>query len=389
MPKIKQQQNHKNIFEQHAGVTIFVFISFIFIIFDFLAALLFVRSTGNDFRTQHFYYHHGLNSNYSGDAIWGKRVYSFHTNSLGFRDSICQTIDLKNNNRRVLLMGDSHMEAVGIAYRKSVSGILSDSLSSSNIEILNASAVSYSPRIHYLKAKYLIEEKNLHINDMIVFIDISDMQNELAYKTFNPSNNNKLMGLLSVAKKWLMKHSFIWNRVDQIVQQNKLNDFLKTAQMFDAVGQQKMQGNTVELYSSFFSHFDDKQLLSNPNFHGVGKWYYNDAFRPLADKGITLGQQNIVALHQLCKKHNIRLALSVHPWQPQVSKMDSSDYYVQHWQLFCENEGINFINLFPLFINERNSELVQETQFIKGDNHWNENGNRLVADYLIKFIKAW
>ncbi|NQV76750.1 MAG: imidazole glycerol phosphate synthase subunit HisH, partial [Lutibacter sp.] len=40
---------------------------------------------------------------------------------------------------------------------------------------------------YYYKTKYLIEEVGLDIDDLIVCIDISDIQNELVYQDFEPS----------------------------------------------------------------------------------------------------------------------------------------------------------------------------------------------------------
>jgi hypothetical protein len=42
------------------------------------------------------------------------------------------------------------------------------------LDILNAAAASYAPTIYYAKAKYLIEA-GLQVNEVIVYIDISDI----------------------------------------------------------------------------------------------------------------------------------------------------------------------------------------------------------------------
>ena len=145
--------------------------------------------------------------------------------------------------------------------------------------------------------------------------------------------------------------------------------------------------NTVELYETFFRDFHDKELLRNPEFHGVGSWYYDSSFIKLADKGLDLGKQNISKLNELCKSSNIKLRLSVHPWQTQVMKQDTSDYYVNSWSAFCKKEGIEFINLFPVFINGENPESAVKKYYIPNDNHWSELGHERVAKFLEKYIE--
>ena len=379
------QQN--NWFEKHAALTLTLFVVVLLLILDLAAGALFIPQNNASFRTQHFYYHHTLAPDFNGSAMWGKRVYSMTTNSLGFRDSTTTDVPMKKTKKRILCLGDSQTEAVGLEYDKSFAGILSSEFAKQGTEILNASAVSYSPKIHYLKAKYLLEEKGFEVDQIVVFIDISDMQNEIAYESYEPSSTPALSSIRYSATRWFKTHSFIWYSIDNMIARRQMTDFLKTSKMFESYRSQKAQGNTLEMYSSFFSHFDDRQMLANAGFHGVGRWYYDSTLIKLADRGIALGQQNILKLHDLCKKRNIPLTISVHPWQPQISRRVTEDYYVKRWKAFAEKEGIGFINLFPVFISEVNPYVVQETYFIKGDNHWNETGNRKVADELLKHIR--
>ncbi len=354
---------------------------------DLITGMILIPENFSSFRTKHYYYHHGLLPRKDVRGQWGSLIYPVKTNSLGFMDSTVENIALSSDKYRLLILGDSHSEGVGVPYLKTFSGIMARELRPSGIEVLNASCISYSPKIEYLKARYLIEKKKLNVNQIFVLIDISDLQNELVYDKFNPEIKLHILPEIKMHIDRFMKgHSFIWYMVSTIQEHRKQDEFMKTARIFDEQGKQAEDNNTYRLYAGFFDHFDDKTLLSNPQFHGVGEWYYDDNFRPLADKGIDLGQHYLKLLKELCDEQNIKLTISVHPWHPQVLIGDTSDYYVTRWQNFARDNDIGFVNLFPLFIDGENPVLVNEMYYIKNDNHWNEFGHRKVASFLEKLM---
>jgi hypothetical protein len=352
---------------------------------DFITALILIPESYSSFRSSHYYYHHGLLPNKDTYAQWGTLLYPIHTNSLGFTDSVSRIVEI-DSRYTLLILGDSHSEGVGVPYNKTFSGILASELRNSGIDVLNASCISYSPKIEYLKAKYLIEEVGFIPDEIFVLIDISDLQNELVYENFNPETGKMFPGLKMRSRAFLKQYSFIYYMVSSIKESRQQQKFFETAKIFDKQGKEAENNNTYQLYSGFFSHFDDRTLLSDPQFHGVGEWYYNDNFLSLADKGIDLGQENIHALKTLCNDHGIKLTLSVHPWHSQILRQEPEDYYVKRWEVFSEEEGIKFINLFPLFINGENPVMVNKQFYIMDDNQWNESGHKKVAEYLLEFF---
>jgi hypothetical protein len=138
----------------------------------------------------------------------------------------------------------------------------------------------------------------------------------------------------------------------------------------------------IALYRDFFSEFDDDDLLRSPEFHGVGQWYMDSSTIKLAEKGLYLGQRNIGKVKKLCDSFDIKLNVSVHPWQIQNVKRDTNDLYVKSWRNFCLSNKINFVNLFPVFINSENPVIINHKCYIRNDNHWNIFGHKRVADYL-------
>lgn len=353
----------------------------IFIILDLLAGVVLVKDNFQSFRTQHHYFHHGLIPNSSSMAAWGSLVYPFYTNSLGFVDSMVYDVPLKSDNERIVILGDSHSEGVGVPYLRTFAGRLATMLSREGVEVLNASCISYSQKIEYLKAKFIIEEQKLDFDRLFVLVDISDMQNELVYEHFSPAENSFGKSAGIKVKTFLRRHSAIYSILFRTVQQKRSNKFFQTASLFEGSASEN-KSNSLELYSTFFSDFDDNTLLSNPQFHGVSEWYYDEYFRDLADKGISMAQEYVRKLKVLCNNNNIQLSLSVHPWQTQIIKGEQEDYYTEKWREFCAGEGIEFFNLFPLFINGENPVIVNKKYYIVDDNHWNEFGHQKVAEFL-------
>lgn len=360
----------------------------VFAAIDLLLGLFLIPQNFNHFRVRNTRFHHGLKKNVSANAVWGPLIYRFYTNNLAFRDVSVREVDLISDKRRILILGDSHSEGVGIDYRFTFAGRLQESGEKFDIEILNASAVSYSPKIHFLKADYLLNKMKLKVNEIWVVIDISDLQNEIAYQSFSSTEQKWYASVQEKFSRFFHKHSFTVFSISGIKEKKKTEIFNETL-----LGLKQQTGslpnrNTLELYKEFFRTFEDEDLLKNPDFHAVSEWIYNEQLRDLADLGLKLGFENISKLNQLCSDQNIKLRLSVHPWQTQVLKGDTTDYYVENWRKFCQQENIDFINLYPVFINEENPLWIAQTCYIEGDNHFNETGHKRVAQYLSKYLNV-
>lgn len=360
----------------------------IFAALDLVSGFLLVPDSYHDFRTEHYYYHHGLRPGQETMAAWGALIYPMYTNSMGLVDSAARRIERESDRYRIMILGDSHSEGVGVPYGKTFAGRLAEGLAGSGMEVINASAVSYSQKIEYLKARYLLETEKLVVDEILVPVDISDIQNELVYEEFNPRTRSAPGDFLYRSGIWLKKRSAILYLIDAIHTRKERDRFFSSIETFYEEARRESGNNIWELYSGFFSHFDDEVLLSNPQFHGMGAWLEDEEFRELAIRGIDLGQQYMVRLKELCDRHGIRLTLSVHPWHHQIRKGETTDEYVQLWEGFAISQGIGFINLYPLFIGTDDPETVIRKYYIQNDNHWNEFGHEVVADSLKQHFTA-
>ena len=377
-------EKRKRVFEKYPKTTIILLVTGFGLILDMVVGILFIPTSDHGFRIQHPYFHHALLPNQSQTTHWGPIAYPISTNTLGFRDAAVRKVPLISDKYRILFMGDSHTEGVGVSFVESFTGVLLDRIDTSQIEILNAAAVSYSPKLYYYKTRYLIEKVGLDFDELYVFIDISDVQNEYAYEQFQPGKNF-FKKIIIHADKQLKKRSFIYYAVKKINQDRQREKFYRQVSK-----EQIDHNNTVDLYHTFFSHFDNDVLLNNPRFHTtISEWYSDESlYRRWGKRGIELMTSNMKALVELCRERNIAMTVTVHPWRNNIRKGEPEDRHVAYWRSFARKNNIGFINFYPLFMHEKPPEEVIRTYYIPSDNHWTAAGHRLVADKLFNFIGA-
>ncbi len=388
-------ERKKTIFERHPFVTLSVTVVFAVIFFDLLLGLVLIPQDYNSFREAHFYYHHGLKPNQEAITRWGPITYKVCTNSLGFRDAAPREVPLETSKRRILFMGDSHTEAVGVSYEESLAGRLNAMLDSSKVEILNAAAVSYSPKLYYLKTKYLIEEVGLKFDELFVFIDISDVQNEIAYEHYEPGAIEGGGRWVALLGKWLRRVSYACYSCHEMKENYRVHQFdkLRGKEQIERLHpEEKAESERLEvnwrLYALFFSHFGEEEILRSPEFHSIGEWYGNNPkFAKWREKGLELCGKNMARLAALCRQHKIPMTIAVHPWPELVKNRELDSLQARFWRDFAREHGAGFVNLFPLFISEEDPEMVMRKYYIPGDVHFNAAGYRRVAEFFIRHIE--
>ncbi|HNW83095.1 MAG TPA: hypothetical protein PKG52_09410 [bacterium] len=306
------------------------------------------------FRTNSSYYHHGLKPNMTERTKWFNE-YTIYTNSLGFLDEKIRDVPLKKSGKRFVFIGDSFTEGVSEPWANTFPGIVSKELKKENIELLNAGCISYSPKIYYLKMKYFIE-KGLEMDDLFVFIDISDVQDEIEYAYFKPTEP---LFLLSDVNLFFYQTSYMYRYV----------------------------------YDRFFYWQENPRHKDSPFWEGqfypvrhlwsMDEYHYNKWGR----EGLELSKKHMDQLFELTKKHGIKLHISVYPWRMHILRHDLDSIQVQFWKKFCEERNIDFINFFPGFINVENVEEMEQKWFVPGDVHWSREGLKKMGDLVIDYFK--
>src|SRR5882757_690421 len=142
------------------AVSLFLYCLALFLVFDFAYSTL-TRGEEKERnpRIANAIYDHGFAADFDGYDVWGELRYRLITDNFGLKDASARNVPLKSAARRVLLIGDSFAEGIGMSFEDSFAGMLyrAGQQRSDRTEFLNAGVASYSPSIYYKKIKYLLE----------------------------------------------------------------------------------------------------------------------------------------------------------------------------------------------------------------------------------------
>jgi hypothetical protein len=343
----------------------------LFLIFDFVySAYTMGQERERSARVANPVYDHGLAPNFDGYDIWGEARYPLFTNSLGFKDGSAREVPLKGSSRRILLMGDSFTEAIGIAYEDSFFGLLNRAgqQREQKIEFLDAGVASYSPSIYYKKVKYLLDH-GLQFDEVVLLSDSSDVEDEATsyfcidddpkYQKFCVNPPGTYPPASALKRDFFIDHFVVTNRV-----RVALKRWVQAA-----------SGNRRRA----IEHDHDRIGWTTPNPDPA-------RYRPLGvEGGIARSLENMTKLSDLLASRGIPLTIVVYPWAQQIAQDDRDSRQVRLWRDFCPGHCKAFINLFPAFFAVADSHKDwYEDLYILGDDHFSAAGNRMLFEELAK-----
>jgi len=323
-----------------------------------------------DFRLQHKIFSHTLKPDYEGTAAWGNQLYKVCTNSLGFK-SYCGDTSKLNTEYDLVFIGDSFTEAIGMNFEDSFVGFISQSFS--ELTVGNMGVSSYSPSIYLAKVKHYLN-KGLSMKHLIVYIDISDVQDEVtrvfendivkneSLITSDKPNLSEEFNLLSL-KKFLYEHlpaSYF---------------LLKTLRNF-----------ILSKFDPESYHFDYER--SSWTFNADSKGYGEIGVNGAVERAIT----NMQILSNFLNERNIQLSIAVYPWPGQLLHETGESLQVRIWRDFCIKRCAMFIESFTSFNKVKNQLSARKTienYFFKGDIHFNQDGNKVLAQDFINSFKEY
>lgn len=322
-------------------------------------------------------YDHGFAANFDGHDVWGEVRYRLVTNSLGFKDSSTRDVPMKASTRRVLLIGDSFAEGIGMTHEESFAGLLDQAgrQRSDSVEFLNAGVASYSPSIYYKKIKYLLDS-GLQFDEVVLFSDPSDVIDEAnSYFCIDDDPEyrkhcTRAEGSQQAVTAEPKKPNFL---IDRFVITNRLRIGIKR-------WTQSVSGNRKRALSNDYARIG----WTNPKFDP------GNSYQPLGvEGGIARSVQNMRALSDLLAAKKIPLTIVVYPWAQQIAQGDRNSRQVSLWREFCEGRCKAFIDLFPvLFAQADANSDWYERLYIVGDDHFSVAGNRLVFEQVEKRLFA-
>lgn len=311
---------------------------------------------------KHPIYHHSLAANYNGLTSFDQQTeYRFCTNDGGFK-SDCNNI-VNGKDFDIAFLGDSFTEGIGLPYEKTFVGLIAAQLPEK--KIANLAVASYAPSIYYTKLLTLINE-GYRFKEVVVYIDISDMQDESNYAIVDGrvvdtlKNTTKLQPfpLINFGLKGLK------SRFQSII----TPDTYATQASLDVTAYRKENRRSAWTIDN-----------SDEGFGKIGLQASIDKSVALLDK-----------INALCKENNIKLSVGVYPWPGQVLFDPKESKQVTIWQKFCADKCTHFYNSFPTLSNlaevSTKQDVINKYYFI-GDVHFNEAGNKLIATDFLKTYK--
>ena len=125
-------------------------------------------------------------------------------------------------------------------------------------------------------------------------------------------------------------------------------------------------------------------VADSPEFWKLrGSWSLAPPPRPpWIDRGLGLMFQSLRRIEAFCRERELPLTLVVYPWPEQMSAGQVRAPHVDSLREFAARHDLGFLDLYPVFINDRPFRSVYDEYFFAGDVHWNAAGHQLVADRL-------
>ena len=356
-----------------------------FLAFDWLysAAILHSAVAGN---TQGFCFardpvrHFAFQPNCECTRPWLRDSYKFYTNNLGFRDEKIRDVPPAVFEPRILILGDSAPEGM-TSWSDSFVGRIAANFPQH--KFLNGSVEGYSPS-NYLNTARMVFEKGIDIDEVIVFLDISDVQDEAAF--FHDKDSSGAVDIASQKaskSNWYSKlrlyvgeHLLITNDILQFFERNLVRFGWYHLELGHG-------GNEFDLERSAWTY--RKVSDTEP---------YETGYAPLGvEGGIAKEKAKMDLLWQELQKRNVPLSVVVYPWPAQLAHDNVDSRQVRIWQDWCAGKCKRFISLFPAFFAVK--EQCPKSQpgcwylshFIFGDTHYNSTGDALVANVISKSLE--
>ena len=312
---------------------------------------------------------------------WLGSSYEFNTNSLGFRDERIREVPLASSRPRILILGDSAPEGM-TSWQDSFIGRIAARFP--QYEFLNSSVEGYSPS-NYLNTVRMVIQKGVDFDEAIVFIDISDAQDEAAFfhdtdssgAVATASGKRTKSSSYSDARLWINNHLLLTNDVFNFLEQG----LVRMGWYHLDLGH---GGNEFDLERSAWTY----RAVSDSEPYETG-------YAPLGvERGIAKEKAKMNELYRELQQRNIPLSVVVYPWPAQIAHDTVDSRQVRIWRQWCEGKCKRFVTLFPAFFAIKDQCPRYEpgcwylSHFIFGDTHYNSAGDVVVAKVIAESLQA-
>jgi len=317
-----------------------------------------------ELRMPHARLHHALRPSVRGTATWGGIRVEYATNSLGFRDrNVRDVAKTTTSDDRVLLLGDSFTEGVGIPFDKTFAGLLPDALRAhgDDVEVLNGGNAGYFPRLYRRRLDDFLAA-GFATDVVVVLLDVTDVHDAaVRYRDWDCFSGAEVASMESerASRAW----KGIWN--------------------------EEMGSLYQALYPRLVRRLRDWRTppagdpwawLADRETCAWTEARFRD--RDWVAQGVRLCQTELAEIQEQCARSGAAMLLVIFPEPTQLASARSSNVHRESFAEFADSRDLTFVDLYPVF----GALTDWRTHFIRGDNHWNEAGHQLVAQTLCEAL---
>jgi hypothetical protein len=279
------------------------------------------------------------------------------------------------------MLGDSFTESMG-PWETSFVGRIASNFP--QYDVLNGGVIGYSPST-YLDTARLALLRGLQFDEVIVFIDISDIQDE-AGGVHDVGNS----GAVSFAPSQMQQAPWYSNWRLSIT-----NHLVVTNYILELIERTMVRFGWYYLNRGFEGNIFDIARSA---------WTYRDVdetqpielgYAPLGVQGgIDKAKQKMDMLQQELARRNIPISVVVYPWPAQLVHDNVDSRQVRIWREWCAGKCKRFVSAFPEFFDVKGRCPKWEPgcwyakNYTFGDIHLNAGGNAIVADVVSKALQS-
>jgi len=338
---------------------------------DFVACKLthLVRSTTTGSgRVRDPVFHHGLRKDFAWNDSFGPVRFQEISNSLGLRDGERRAISPVGDRPRILLIGDSFTEGVGVPWEETFAGRLQAALKPKGVEVLNAGVASYAPILERIKVHHLVEQEGLRFDRLVLFLDLSDLKDELFYEEDEIGRARPIpYGPFASRAGW-----GLWVE--------RFSDFSETRIEPNFI----LLGALARNLKIPLRQMTRKELGAQGLFTGLPDFVRdyelgNSPLQGITERGMDQCGESLTRLENYLRTRNIPMTLVIYRWPQYRMPATGESRYEEHWRKWAAEHGVDFIDLFHLF--DGREPIAQ--WHLAGDDHWNGRGHEEVAKALL------
>lgn len=342
------------------------------------------------------------------------RTIRFYTNSLGWKDGgPGRVVEKRPDRPRIVFLGDSFTEGLGVAYEHTVPAVVEHSLQAAGhrVEALNGGRASYSPLLEYKRLQRFFEE-GYRADVVVVLFDLSDVQDEILYSArYDFSETGEPLRL----RGW-RNHPLARGLYNRSALMRSLSRLAQGGSSAPGTVAAPAKGEIPAELRPDGPPIPPERILTMPPlaFRSLrSNWTgHRRSLDGWVKEGFRSSFANLERLERLASAHGARLLVVLYPW-PQMlyTREDSATYavlrrtfqefyadrelvvgtrpapvvseYQTRMGRFCRERGFPVLDLVPTF--QKDPDWVR--LYIPGDVHWNERGCRFVGTRIAREVE--